>query len=68
MLKKDHPNKALIKSFRLTEIHFAMIEEECRRRHVVFSDFVRKATLAALNRCSSNAAEKAKVAGGPGGS
>jgi hypothetical protein len=50
MLKKDHPNKTLIKSFRLTEIHLAMIEEECRRRHVVFSDFVREATLAAVKQ------------------
>jgi hypothetical protein len=49
-LKRDHLNKTLVKSFRLTEIHFAMIEGECRRCDVVFSEFVRKATLAAVNQ------------------
>jgi hypothetical protein len=46
-LKKHHPNKTLIKSFRLTEVDFAMIEKECRRRNVVFSVLVRKAIMAA---------------------
>jgi len=46
-LKKDLLNKTLIKSFRLTEVDFAMVEQECRRRNVVFSDFVRTAILAA---------------------
>jgi len=51
-LNKSRLNKILIKSFRLTEIHFEMIEEECRRRNVVFSDFVREATLAAVKQAS----------------
>jgi hypothetical protein len=46
-LKKHHPNKTLIKSFRLTEVDFAMIERECCRQNVVFSDFVRNAIMAA---------------------
>jgi hypothetical protein len=46
-LKTDHLNKTLIKSFRLTEVDFAMIERECCRQKVVFSDFVRKAIMAA---------------------
>ena|SRR5262245_35625220 len=66
-LTKNCLNKTLIKSFRLTEVHFAIIEEECRRRHIGFSDFVREATLAAVRQaentltncdrvsCSSNA-------------
>jgi hypothetical protein len=46
-LQKNDPNKKLIKSFRLTESDFAMIEKECRCRSIRFSDFVRKAIMAA---------------------
>ena len=46
-MKKDRPNKTVIKSFRLAEAELAMIDKECRRRNVDFSDFVRKAILAA---------------------
>ena len=46
-MQKNDPNKKLIKSFRLTESDFAMIDKECRRRSIRFSDFVRKAITAA---------------------
>jgi hypothetical protein len=54
-LQKNHPNKKLIKSFRLTESDFALIEQECRRRSIRFSVFVRKAIMtAALKPEGSN--------------
>jgi hypothetical protein len=46
-LQKNHPNKTLIKSFRLSEVDFALIEMDCRRRSIRFSEFVRKAIIAA---------------------
>ena len=59
-MQKSHPSKTLIKSFRLTEVDFALIEKECRRGSIHFSDFVRKAIMAAtLKPVGSNHGVKA---------
>jgi hypothetical protein len=46
----------LIKSFRLTSGHLALINEECRLRGVGFSEFVRIATLQAIKHVKNRAA------------
>ena len=54
-------NKQLIKSFRLTKGHFALIEEECRLRNVGFSEFVRMATMSAIKHVKNTGAVMARV-------
>jgi hypothetical protein len=50
------PRSELIKSFRLTYGHLALINEECRLRGVGFSEFVRIATLQAIKHVKNRAA------------
>ena len=55
MSDKNKNNKELIKSFRLTYGHSALIEEECRLRDVGFSEFVRIATMDAIKHVKNRA-------------
>jgi hypothetical protein len=55
MSDKKRNNKELIKSFRLTYGHLALIEEECRLRDVGFSEFVRIATMDAIKHVKNRA-------------
>jgi hypothetical protein len=56
MSDKKTKNKELIKSFRLTYGHMALINEECRLRGVGFSEFVRIATMQAIKHVKNRAA------------
>jgi hypothetical protein len=55
MSDKKRNNKELIKSFRLTYGHLALIEEECRLRDIGFSEFVRIATMDAIKHVKNRA-------------
>lgn len=55
MSDKKKNNKELIKSFRLSYGHMALITEECRLRGVGFSEFVRVATLQAIKHVKNRA-------------
>ena len=55
MSDKKQNNKQVIKSFRLTYGHLALITEECRLRRVRFSEFVRIATMAAIKHVKNRA-------------
>jgi hypothetical protein len=55
MSDKKRNNKELIKSFRLTYGHLALINEECRLRGIGFSEFVRIATLRAIKHVKNRA-------------
>jgi hypothetical protein len=55
MSDKKKNNKELIKSFRLTYGHLALINEECRLRGVGFSEFVRIATMHAVKHVKNRA-------------
>jgi hypothetical protein len=45
---KHRPTRPIVKSFRLTEAHLRLITEECSRRRIPFSEFVRQSLLANL--------------------
>ena len=55
MSDKKRNNKEVIKSFRLTYGHLALINEECRLRGVGFSEFIRIATLQAIKHVKNRA-------------
>jgi hypothetical protein len=55
MSDKKKNNKEVIKSFRLSYGHLALIDEECRLRGVRFSEFVRIATMAAIKHVKNRA-------------
>jgi hypothetical protein len=62
MIVKDRKwLKDIIKSFRLSPAHLALVEEECRLRKVGFSEYVRDATMVAMTHVKDRAAIAASV-------
>jgi hypothetical protein len=45
---RHRPTRPIVKSFRLTASHLQLITEECSRRRIPFSEFVRQSLLANL--------------------